>query len=80
MAVHCKVHDAYMDKKLVEGLDFYYDETGYIVFTEHYHLGKGRCCGNGCRHCPYDYNEVKEPRRSELLLRRRHENISEKKG
>ena len=62
-----------MQKKLVEDLDFYYDGTGYIVFTEHYHLEKGRCCGNGCRHCPYEFNNVREPRRSELLMNRQHE-------
>ena len=69
-----------MQKKLVEGLDFYYDETGYIVFTEHYHLEKGCCCGNGCRHCPYDFSSVKEPRRSELLHKRQHEKKQEEPG
>jgi len=33
--------------------DFYY-ENGYRVFTESYHERRGSCCGNGCRHCPYD--------------------------
>ena len=33
--------------------DFYY-ENGYRVFTESYHVRRGKCCGNGCRHCPYD--------------------------
>ncbi|KJH42017.1 ribosomal protein L14p/L23e [Dictyocaulus viviparus] len=28
--------------------------TGYIVFTVCHHLYKGNCCGNGCRHCPYN--------------------------
>lgn len=37
----------------VEGKDFYYNEQGYKVFTEKYHLDRGYCCGNGCRHCPY---------------------------
>jgi hypothetical protein len=37
----------------VEGEDFY-REGGYIVFTARYHLRRGRCCGSGCRHCPYD--------------------------
>ncbi len=22
--------------------------------TEQFHLERGQCCGNGCRHCPYD--------------------------
>ena len=37
---------------LKEGLDFYY-EGGYMVFTEHFLLARGYCCGSGCRHCPY---------------------------
>jgi hypothetical protein len=54
-------------QELKEGTDFYYNEAGYLVFTEHYHLRKGYCCGNGCRHCPYSFENVPEPRRSELL-------------
>ena len=36
--------------------DFYYSPDGYIVFTEKYHLKRGYCCKNGCRHCPYGFN------------------------
>ena len=54
---------------LVKGTDFYYDENGFFVFTEKYHLQKGYCCGNGCKHCPYNYEKVPEPKRSELLLK-----------
>ena len=32
--------------------DFYY-ENGYKVMTEKYHLKRGYCCQNKCRHCPY---------------------------
>ena len=38
--------------KFIEGID-YYLENGAWVFTEWFHLKKGKCCGNGCRHCPY---------------------------
>ncbi len=31
----------------------YYLENGFFVFTAQYHLKRGYCCGNGCRHCPY---------------------------
>jgi len=37
---------------LREGVD-YYKERGYMVFTEAYHLKRGKCCGCGCRHCPW---------------------------
>jgi hypothetical protein len=59
-----------MNKQLVEGVDFYYNEEGYIVLTEKFHLEKGFCCGNGCMHCPYDYLRVPEPKRGELLMKR----------
>ncbi|MCX6207834.1 MAG: DUF5522 domain-containing protein [Bacteroidetes bacterium] len=38
-----------------------------MVFTEKYHLEKGFCCGNGCRHCPFEFDAVPEPKRSQLL-------------
>lgn len=53
-----------------EGTDFYFNEQGLMVLTEAYHLSKGYCCGNGCLHCPFDFESVPEPRRSELLARR----------
>jgi hypothetical protein len=27
--------------------------TGYVVITAPTHWRRGRCCGSGCRHCPY---------------------------
>lgn len=62
-----------MKKQLQEGLDFYYNEMGYIVLTAHYHLEKGNCCGNGCLNCPFDYINVPEPRKTELLKKRNDE-------
>ena len=56
-------------KNLTEGIDFYYNEQGYMVLTEKYHLEKGFCCGNGCTHCPYHYINVAEPKRTVLLLK-----------
>ena len=37
---------------LIEGID-YYLENGNYVFKAWFHLKRGSCCGNGCRHCPY---------------------------
>lgn len=39
--------------KLIEGEDYYLTEEGYKVFTEKYHLKRGFCCNNNCRHCPF---------------------------
>ena len=60
-------------KPLQEGIDFYYNSDGYMVLTEKYHLEKGYCCGNGCVHCPYDYENVPEPKKSELLAKRKRD-------
>ena len=34
--------------------------TGYTVITEYAHLKRGKCCGNACRHCPFDHVNVKK--------------------
>ncbi|HOZ83860.1 MAG TPA: DUF5522 domain-containing protein [Niabella sp.] len=51
----------------MENSQYYFNEDGLVVFTEAYHLQRGHCCGNGCLHCPYDYEKVSEPRRSVLI-------------
>jgi hypothetical protein len=56
-----------METVLVENIDFYYDECGFVVLTEHYHNERGYCCGHGCRHCPFDFEAVPEPKRSLLV-------------
>jgi Family of unknown function (DUF5522) len=56
-----------MNNPLVEGRDFYNNIDGYMVFTEYYHLEKGYCCGCACKHCPYEYECVPEPKRTEML-------------
>jgi hypothetical protein len=28
-------------------------DTGLFVLTAAFHVKRGTCCGNGCRHCPY---------------------------
>ena len=37
----------------------YYMEDGLMVLTEAYHLARGSCCGNACRHCPFDHINVR---------------------
>jgi len=38
--------------------EHYYMENGFMVFTERFHRARGSCCGNACRHCPFDYVNV----------------------
>lgn len=59
-------------KELIENIDYYINKDGYVVLTEKYHLGKGYCCGNGCLHCPYHYENEPEPRRDELLKEKKY--------
>lgn len=41
---------------LIEGID-YYVENGNYVFKAWFHLKRGVCCTNGCRHCPYGFKK-----------------------
>jgi hypothetical protein len=45
------------EKKLILGEDYYLSAEGYKIFTEKYHIKRGYCCKNGCRHCPYGFNK-----------------------
>jgi len=47
---------------LKEGEDFYFIDGGYMVFTKEYHLKRGFCCKNNCRHCPWNKTIEKETR------------------
>lgn len=40
--------------------DYYFTVEGYLVFTEQYHKRRGRCCGSGCRHCPFGHEAMKK--------------------
>jgi hypothetical protein len=40
----------------IEGKHFYM-ENDLFVFTEYFHIVKGECCRNSCRHCAYGYSK-----------------------
>jgi len=40
-----------------EGVDYYFNEQGLMVFTAAYHLKRGYCCKNRCKHCPWNYGK-----------------------
>ena len=58
---------------MIEGEDYYFNEQGLVVMTEKYHLSRGYCCGNACKHCPYNYERVPEPKRTACLKQREAE-------
>ncbi|WP_316747277.1 DUF5522 domain-containing protein [Pedobacter gandavensis] len=44
---------------MIEGIDYYLNEDGLMVFTEAYHLKRGYCCKNKCKHCPWGFGKKK---------------------
>ena len=47
-------------QELVEGIDYNLEEINgvkYKVFTEQFHLKRGRCCKSGCKYCPWFYKK-----------------------
>lgn len=53
---------------MIEVIRYYKDPDGKWVFTAAYHKERGYCCGNACRHCPYQYEAVPEPVKTRMLL------------
>ena len=45
-------------KQFIENVD-YYMEGERVIFTALAHINRGECCGNGCRHCPYEPKHTK---------------------
>ena len=56
--LHNKATSLPKSNNLIEGID-YYLENGNYVFKAFFHLKRGSCCTNGCRHCPYNLNPKK---------------------
>lgn len=58
------------NEEFIEGIHFYFDANSLMVLTEKYHLERGFCCGNGCRHCPFDDSNVKDLKKTLLAKRK----------
>ncbi len=61
-------------EQMIEGEDYYLDDEGLFVFTAKYLSDRGYCCGNGCLNCPFNYQNVPEPKRSILLNSKTNKN------
>jgi diphthamide synthase (EF-2-diphthine--ammonia ligase) len=69
--VHCagsqswaKIHT----EAVAKGQNFYTDpSTGLMVMTELVHRSRGRCCGSGCRHCPFSHERVRPGARADMI-------------
>jgi len=62
-------------RPLVNGED-YYIEAGRYVFTAAYHRRRGVCCGNACRHCPFNFVNVPPGRRPDRSVGSSTDNFS----
>ncbi len=51
-AIENKAKELPKTRNLIEGIDYYLEEDN-TVFKAWFHLKRGYCCTNGCRHCPY---------------------------
>jgi hypothetical protein len=69
-----------LENKLIENIHYYFNDEGLMVFTNTYHLERGYCCGNGCLHCPYNYDAVPQPLKSKLLDEKKKNNDSKNKS
>lgn len=45
-------------KEFIKDID-YYLESGFVIFTEKYLTERNVCCGNSCRHCPFEPRAIK---------------------
>ena len=57
-----------MSENKEEQEDYYIDAKGRWVFTAVYHEKRGYCCGEACKHCPFDYDAVPEPIKTRAQL------------
>ena len=55
-AIYMEHLKAVKDRKL----SYIDPKTKYSVMTVSQLLYNGKCCGNGCRHCPYELENVSE--------------------
>jgi len=56
------------DAAVARGETIYTDpETGFMVFTSLGLKARERCCGAGCRHCPYEHEAVPVARRGQRI-------------
>jgi len=51
-----------------EGVDYYFNEQGLMVFTAAYHLKRGTCCKNKCKHCPWNFGKTDSQKSSKSSI------------
>lgn len=54
-----KYEDLHHNKFLIEGIDYQTDARGRWILSRWHLLKREKCCGSGCRNCPYGHVNVK---------------------
>lgn len=54
-----KAKDLPKTTHFIENIDYYIENEKYVL-TKWFHLKRGNCCENGCRHCPYGFKKNKK--------------------
>ena len=52
--------------KKLDDEDFYKHPDGFIIFTKKYHLKRGYCCKNACKHCPYGFKKKRKENKNDV--------------
>lgn len=63
-----------------ESVDYYFNEHGLMVFTAAYHLKRGYCCKNKCKHCPWNYGKDNGQNSSKITIKPSHTNDATEEG
>ena len=64
----CDIEDLHAAACAAGQLSYRDPGTGFRVFTSLSHKKRGACCGNGCRHCPFQHANVPPEKRAQLRL------------
>lgn len=62
-----------------EGEDYYFNEDGLMVFTRAYHLKRGKCCKNKCKHCPWNYGKIEGHQAPDLTIKTQKDESSSRR-
>ena len=55
---------------MTEYKDYVILPDGRLVFAAAFLLARGYCCGCGCINCPYNYENVPDSKKQQLLYER----------
>ena len=55
-----KIKELGRPNKLIEDIDYTFNEKNQMVLSAWFLMRKGECCRNGCTNCPYDKIKIND--------------------